>query len=42
VLQLTGDVTHDLDRIAAFYRDKQGIVPERASAIRFQGPGPEE
>jgi 1-acyl-sn-glycerol-3-phosphate acyltransferase len=37
LIELTGDVTRDLDRIAAFYRDKQGIVPERASEIRFQG-----
>jgi 1-acyl-sn-glycerol-3-phosphate acyltransferase len=42
LIELTGDVTHDLGRIAAFYRDKQGIVPERASEIRFQGQGPED
>jgi 1-acyl-sn-glycerol-3-phosphate acyltransferase len=37
LIELTGDVTHDLARIAAFYADKQGIVPERASEIRFLG-----
>lgn len=42
LLELTGDVRHDLARIAAFYRDKRGIVPERASEIRFQGPDLED
>jgi 1-acyl-sn-glycerol-3-phosphate acyltransferase len=37
LLELTGDLERDLGRIAAFYRDKQGIVPERASEIRFKG-----
>jgi 1-acyl-sn-glycerol-3-phosphate acyltransferase len=37
LIELSGDVERDLGRIAAFYRDKQGIVPERAGEIRFQG-----
>jgi 1-acyl-sn-glycerol-3-phosphate acyltransferase len=36
LIELTGDVERDLGRIVAFYRDKQGIVPERTSEIRFQ------
>jgi 1-acyl-sn-glycerol-3-phosphate acyltransferase len=37
LVELTGDVERDLGRIATFYGDKQGIVPERTSEIRFQG-----
>jgi 1-acyl-sn-glycerol-3-phosphate acyltransferase len=37
LIDLTGDVEQDIGRIAAFYRGKQGIVPEHTSEIRFQG-----
>ena len=34
-LDLTGDVTADMDRIAAFYSDKTARRPENASPIRL-------
>ncbi|MCV2394885.1 1-acyl-sn-glycerol-3-phosphate acyltransferase [Actinotalea sp. M2MS4P-6] len=35
-LEMTGDVTVDMDRIRAYYTDKRGIRPERASAVRLR------
>ncbi len=35
-LQLTGDVRADMDRIRAFYADKNGVRPGRGSAVRLR------
>jgi len=36
LIELSGDVEQDLARLRAFYSEKQGIHPERASSIRFR------
>jgi hypothetical protein len=36
LVSLTGDVDADMARLRAFFVDKQGIVPERASDIRLR------
>jgi 1-acyl-sn-glycerol-3-phosphate acyltransferase len=36
LVSLTGDVDADMARLRAFYADKRGIVPERASEIRLR------
>lgn len=35
----SGDITADMDRIRAFYADKQGIHPEKATAPRLREEG---
>jgi 1-acyl-sn-glycerol-3-phosphate acyltransferase len=37
LVELSGDAERDLAMIRAFYADKKGIRPERASEIRFEG-----
>jgi 1-acyl-sn-glycerol-3-phosphate acyltransferase len=37
LIELSGDVEHDLRLLRAFYADKQAIHPERTSEIRFEG-----
>lgn len=39
-IELTGDVTADMDRIRAFYSDKQGINPEDFTPPRLREEGP--
>lgn len=36
LVELSGDPERDLSRLRAFYADKRGIRPERASSIRFK------
>jgi 1-acyl-sn-glycerol-3-phosphate acyltransferase len=36
LVELSGDPEHDMARVRAFYADKRGIVPERASDIRLR------
>jgi 1-acyl-sn-glycerol-3-phosphate acyltransferase len=38
LVSLSGDVEADMARLRAFYADKRGIVPERASDIRLRDP----
>lgn len=38
-IELTGDVTADMDRIRAFYADKAGLRPERRTEPRLSGEG---
>lgn len=38
-LQLTGDLTVDMDRIRAFYADKAGVRPERRTEPRLREEG---
>jgi 1-acyl-sn-glycerol-3-phosphate acyltransferase len=42
LVSLTGDADADLARLRAFFSDKQGIVPERASDIRWRDPSDPE
>ena len=35
-LKLTGDISTDMDRIRAFYADKQGFRPEKVGIIRLR------
>jgi hypothetical protein len=35
-IQLTGDVSADMDRVRAFYADKAGLRPERRSEPRLR------
>jgi len=36
LIELSGDVERDLERLRSFYADKQGIRPELTSELRFQ------
>jgi 1-acyl-sn-glycerol-3-phosphate acyltransferase len=38
LVELTGDVERDLAVLRAFYATKRGILPERASTLRFEAP----
>jgi 1-acyl-sn-glycerol-3-phosphate acyltransferase len=38
LLELSGDMDRDMAQLRAFYSQKQGIVPERASDIRLRSP----
>ena len=42
LLELSGDVERDMDRLRAFYSAKRGIVPERASDIRLRPASDED
>ena len=35
-IQVTGDLSHDMDQIRAFYADKVGMYPERFGPIRLK------
>lgn len=39
ILQVTGDVVADMDRIRAFYADKRGVRPGRGSTVRLREEG---
>jgi 1-acyl-sn-glycerol-3-phosphate acyltransferase len=41
-IELTGDFTADMDKIRAFYADKQGHRPENVGAIRLREEDIEE
>ena len=42
VIELTGDVRADMDRIREFYADKEGLHPERVGVIRLREEDVEE
>ncbi len=38
VVELTGDIDKDMDKLALFYKDKIGICPEKTTPVRIKHP----